>query len=180
MKKGILIMMMACCGIYYGQTQRTFGINTYTLPTEKGVIRYDKTYNEDGAYSMFYSAIVGDSIFVVREQFEIKNEQPVMTAVYIEHFGTDNENVTYYYSPIKSDFEEGHAETWSILISAKNAEGKTAWDNGHKWMIYPPNMPAYKESLGPGTIRIFFGKRSDANHFHEEITVIFGESQLKE
>lgn len=180
MRTAIITIFIVHFFVCFGQTQRTFGINTYTLPTEKGVTRYDKTYNDDGAYSMFYSAIVGDSIFVVREQFEVKNDQPVMTAVYIEHFGTDNERVTYYFSPVKSDFEEGHAETWSILVSAKNAEGKTVWDNGHKWMIYPPEMPAYKESLGPGSINLYFEKRSDANRFHDELKVVFGESQLKE
>jgi hypothetical protein len=179
MKTSILISLLILCNVCNGQTKRTFGINSYTVPTEQGVIRYDKTYNEDGAYSMFYSAIVGDSIFVVREQYEIKNEQPIITAVYIEHFGTNNENVTYYFSPVKSDYEEGHAETWSILISAKKPEGKTAWDNGQKWMIYPPNLPVYKESLGPGNISVFFEKRSDATNFHKEITAIFGESQLK-
>lgn len=169
MKTVISILIFAGSSFCFGQTTRTFGINSYSVPTENGVTRYDKTYDEDGAYSIFYSALVGDSIFSVREQFEVKNNQPTMTAVYIEHVGLKNEALTYAFSPAKSDFEEGHAETWSVYISAKTAEGKTAFNNGHKWMIYPPQMPIYKESLGPGNISVYFSKRTEAKDFENQI-----------
>jgi hypothetical protein len=174
MKTGIFFCLFACSSACFGQLKRTFGINTYKLPSEKGITRYDRTYNEDGAYSVFYSAIVGDSIFIVREQFEVKNTQAVMTAVYIEHFGLKNETFDYVITPTKSDSEEGHAETWSVSVKAKTPEGKTAYQNGHKWMIYPPEMPAYKESLGAGYVQIFFSRRAAALAFEEELNGLLG------
>lgn len=168
MKTGIFLCLLTC-GSCFGQSAKTFGINTYTLPTEKGITRYDRTYDEDGAYSLFYSALVGDSIFIVREQFEVKNEKPVMTAVYIDHFGLNNESLEYVITSTKSDAEEGHAETWSVAVKAQTPTGKTAYSNGHKWMIYPPEMPVYKESLGAGYVRIFFSRRAEALAFEERL-----------
>lgn len=174
MKKILPIAFLLSSFLSNAQTTKQFGINSYALPNTIPVERYDQ---QENGYSLFYAEISKDSVYVIREQYELENDIPVQTAAWIEHFALKNMEHTYTVSPVQSDYSEGHAETWSFNISAKTTAGKMAYGNGVKWMIYPPDMPAYRESLGVGVLTVYFSKRKDAIDFHETISALLEEEK---
>lgn len=172
MRKILPIAFLLSSFLSNAQTTKQFGNNSYVLPNTKPVERKDQ---QENGYSLFYTEILKDSVYVIREQYEMENDLPIQTASWIEHFALKNLEYTYTLSPVQSDYAEGHSETWSFSISAKTTAGKTAYANGIKWMIYPPDMPAYRESLGVGVLTIYFSKRKNAIDFHETISALLEE-----
>jgi hypothetical protein len=115
------------------QTTKSFGINKYNVPAVEPVKRYDGMFTTEGDYSLYYSEIVGDSVFRVREKFIIKNGVDVLDVVWVEHCGLKNKDFVFTINPATAD--AGHPETAYTSITVKDKEGKYTFKNGVKWML---------------------------------------------
>lgn len=148
MKKTLITLTCLLALSATAQTTKSFGINKYKTPAVEPVKRYDNMFTTEGDYSLYYTEIVGDSVFRVREKFIFKNGVEVLDVVWVEHCGLKNKDFVFTIEPAKS--ESGHPETAYTSVTVKDKDGKYTFKNGVKWMYYALDKPATFEKFMGG------------------------------